>query len=516
MGFLDTIFPDVMPLFRGAPEVRTRLRRGHHAPGRHQVRSSEGYEGGEIHRLYEAFKGSGLNSDEALKRSLELLRKRSRKAAMDVPYMRKFLSMVRCNVVGPTGLRLNPKLLNDREEPDDSDNTRLEKEWSEWTQKGVCDVTGKLSFVDVQRLFIETVARDGEGLIRLVPNHPNRFGFALQVLEGDYLDVQHNQDLRDDGQVVMSVEKDAWGKPRAYHLLTAHPGAGSLRIHGRNFLKVPASEIVHEFICERPEQTRGVPWASSSILAMSMLHGYQEAEITAARYSSSNPAVLINPDGEWDGDESNPDATPEVAVEPGTIPAIPSGWNLQSLQANHPTTAYEAFVKNVLRQISSGLDVGYNSLASDGEKINFSTLRGFTIADRDGWRVLQDWLARSLCMPVFNAWLNQAFLMGVFDPVPPRRIDKFRRVEWQGRGWDWVDPLKDIDADTKAVQLGAKTRTQIAQERGRDWKENVIQLAKEEAFMREHGLEIGPPESSNPGQPPEPPAEEEPEGEETD
>lgn len=36
------------------------------------------------------------------------------------------------------------------------------------------------------------------------------------------------------------------------------------------------------------------------------------------------------------------------------------------------------------------------------------------------------------------------------------------------RGWDWVDPLKDIRAETLAIQSGFKSRTQAIGERGFD------------------------------------------------
>ena len=56
----------------------------------------------------------------------------------------------------------------------------IEREFANWGK--ACTVDGRLSWVDAQKLFVETVARDGECLIRLVRGYNNPFGFALQFI----------------------------------------------------------------------------------------------------------------------------------------------------------------------------------------------------------------------------------------------------------------------------------------------------------------------------------------------
>ncbi|GAB1422941.1 hypothetical protein MASR2M16_01750 [Thauera terpenica] len=41
-------------------------------------------------------------------------------------------------------------------------------------------------------------------------------------------------------------------------------------------------------------------------------------------------------------------------------------------------------------------------------------------------------------------------------------------INWLPPRWDWVDPLKDIRAETLAIQSGFKSRTQAIGERGFD------------------------------------------------
>jgi len=54
-----------------------------------------------------------------------------------------------------------------------------EEGFKAWSKKGICEVTGKYSFRDIQNLVITSIARDGEVLVRYVRGADNEFGFAL-------------------------------------------------------------------------------------------------------------------------------------------------------------------------------------------------------------------------------------------------------------------------------------------------------------------------------------------------
>ena len=96
----------------------------------------------------------------------------------------------------------------------------------------------------------------------------------------------------------MGVEIDARRKPVAYHLYKNHPndlGTGQ----SNETIRVPADEVIHAFIRQRPEQTRGYPFVASVMSNIKMLNGYYEAEIVAARVSSAKmvssrlPLVMV-------------------------------------------------------------------------------------------------------------------------------------------------------------------------------------------------------------------------------
>jgi capsid protein len=91
-------------------------------------------------------------------------------------------------------------------------------------QVGNCTTNGRLSFLDCQKIFIESLCRDGEVLIRKIKDSNSPFGFQLQFLEADHLDENKNDVYKATGnKIKMGVEVDKYDKPVAYHLFKDHP-----------------------------------------------------------------------------------------------------------------------------------------------------------------------------------------------------------------------------------------------------------------------------------------------------
>ena len=120
-------------------------------------------------------------------------------------------------------------------------------------------------------------------------------------------------------------------------------------------------------------------------------------------------------------------------------------------------------------------------LANDSEGVNFSSLRGFVIAERDGYIVRQNNLIEDFLNPVFTAWLFQSMLTGAI-PLPVSKFHKCDKPHFQGKRWQWVDPKKDAEANNIMVKAGWKTDSQVTSEQGGDFFDNLeIQAMDNEA-----------------------------------
>lgn len=445
------------------------------------------FAGGALSDLYADFTGSNASVNDELRSSLRTLRGRSRQLCMDNDYAVKFLNMVGANVIGNKGIMLQSEVLGPDGTADEGNRKLVEDAWAEWGKRGTCDVSGMLTWLQTQRLVVETLARDGEVLV--IDNvAQNKFGYAVQVLECDRLDVNMNVELDNGNRIVMGVERTPLGRPVAYHILTSHPGDTSRVWAGRWFDRLPASRVNHIFIVKRPEQARGYPWMSSAVCRLNMLGGYEEAEWTAARISACKMGVITTPDGDsYEGDDEDADGNILNDAEPGEWRQLAEGQKMDMFDPSHPNTAYGEFIKGVLRGASSGMNVAYPGLSNDLEGVNFSSIRAGVLEEREQWRALQSFVADVLCDRVYRVWLGHALLTGALA-IPPRKLPELSVVRWVPRGWAWVDPLKDIDASARGVELGISTRTDAAAAQGRDFGDVVKRLAEEEQIMKDAGL----------------------------
>lgn len=433
--------------------------------------------------------------DAYLRQGLTALVARSRYLARNNDYMRQFLRQVRRNIVGPRGIALQVKAREDNGRFDRVANALIEGSFAEWAKMGNCTVCGSMSWLEVQWVCTQTVARDGEILIRLVRGYLNKWGFALQLLESDCLDVQYNRALPDGGEIRMGVEMDSWGRRVAYWLLTRHPGLDGQWNGNIRHERVTADQIIHLGIPEYPgsTQTRYMPWAHTAMIRLHMLGGYEEAALAAARAGASKMGFYQDKEPEAYGtDEDHPvDDNGEMIAdaEPGHFERLPFNVEFKEYDPTYPHGEMQPFMKIVLRGAAAGLGVSYNVLAGDLESVSYSSLRGGAQEERDEWKVLQQWLIDRMHSPIQEAWLGQSMLSGALA-LPFRKFDKFNAAVWRPRGWDWVDPESDLQANAGQVGLGVKSRTEIAAEKGRDLEEVLLEIKAERELAAELGVDL--------------------------
>ena len=449
-------------------------------------RKKRNYEAAAIGRLYADWILSQKPADEEIRYSLKTLRARSRNLVINNDYARKFKKMVSINVVGPQGIRLQNKAVDANGQLDKKANDIIEAAWHEWNKRGNYDVTGTLSGLDGQRLFIETAAVDGEVIIRKIKGADTPFRFALQFIEADYLDIDLNKELPNGNRIVMGVEFDKWGRPVAYYILAKHPGTGYASRHER----IAADEIIHAYVRERITQSRGVPWMHSAMTRLHNIGKYEEAEIVASRAAAAKMGIIKSPTGaEYVGDGMDTRGNIITEMEPGVIEQLPQGMDFELIDPTHPAGNFQPFIKTTLRGIASGLLVSYNSLAGDLESVNYSSIRAGFLEERDCWRTVQAWMIDAYCNSIFPDWLSMAMLSGAVQ-LPISKFKKFNAPKWQPRTWAWVDPLKDAQANVVALDNGLASRTDIAAEDGQDFEELLIQLQQEKALMQKYGIEF--------------------------
>ena len=430
-----------------------------------------------------------LSADQECRGNLRLLRGRGRELVRNNPIARHFLNMLGANVIGPAGIRYQSLVRNSQGEIDRITNKKIEDAWNEWCKKGNCTVDGKLSFRALQDLALRTEAMDGECFVRKVRGFDNKWGFALQTIDADQVDHLFSRpggNRSGETEVRMGVEVDSWGRPIAYWVTPGHPSD-----FGGSLLRepIPADQIIHQFDPYRVNQTRGLTWFHAVMLALKMLDGYMEAEIVAARVGAAKIAVLENTDPS-SYDEPDPDNPFRMEANPGMIEALPPGYKLAPFTPDHPSNAFENFVKTNLRWVASGLGASYNALANDLQGVNYSSLRSGLLIERDHWKVTQKHMAEDFMQPIFDEWLKMALLTGALK-LDSRDHERYSgQGKWIARGWQWVDPLKETQAAIMGIAAALQTRDQVISDRGGDVEEVFEQLAAEDKMAEEFGIDL--------------------------
>lgn len=419
--------------------------------------------------------GAGLSADETIRRDLVSMRNLSRQASEDDGYIVRFLSMCETHIVGPEGFKLQNKALDKDGKLDKPKNDIIEKGFKRWGKKGVCDVTGQYSWTDIQTIFIKTVAQDGAVLVREVRGYPNEFGYAVQLLESDHLDLNYNIENFNGNRIKCGVELDSWGKHVAYHILTVHPGERTYYMGNTRYERIPANEIINAFYPFRLHQTIGVPWSHAAMLEMMDLYGYREAEIVGSRTAASK-MFAYEADTEVEPAEDDLEEEFVEELEPGAGIVAPYGYKIKTLDFGDVGKNFKDVMKTGLRGSASGLDVNYNSLANDLEGVNFSSLRHGVLEDRDSWMKKQRWMRETLLDRVFGSWLEMSLVMNVLGDLNFYEYEKLNLPAFQGRRWEWVNPLQDEKANSEAIGNKTKSPQSIIRARGQDPEETLREL----------------------------------------
>jgi lambda family phage portal protein len=433
------------------------------------------YAGAAIGRLTSGWRAPTSSADAELHTALNTLRARSRELVRNGSYAKRAKVIVDNNVVGAgIGMQGQVRPLA-RERLDDRANSAIEDAWAHWARAGNCHTAGLLHFADLERVLIGEIFEAGEVFVR---KHARPFGesrvpLALEVIEAERIaDDYLIPEGVDPQRYRLGVEVDAYNRPVAYWVRQRHPGdvRPYQTLTGDRLERVPAEQMIHLYVAERSPQTRGVPWLHSAMRRLNDMDGYTEAEIVAARGGATYMAFiksegLDNPLGTQENAGEQ-----QVQLEPGLVQRLQPGEDIEFNNPNRPNPNMDPFLRYLLREVAAGIGVSYESLSRDYSQSNYSSSRLALLDDRDLWRTMQAWFVRSFREPLHREWLRAAVLSRAVGAVSVEeyamRPEKFEAVKFKPRGWQWVDPTKEVDAYVTAIKAGLTTRTDVIAQTG--------------------------------------------------
>ena len=376
---------------------------------------------------------------------------------------------------------------------------RIQRLWLAWTDEA--DADGLTDFYGLQAMVAREMFVAGECFVRLRPRRAEdglRVPLQLQLLQSEMLPFDRTGTAANGNRIRCGIEFDAIGRRVAYHFRRRHPGDST--DHGDvipETVRVPAEDVLHVFRPIDAGQLRGLPHVAPAMVRLYLLDQYDDAELDRKKTAAMFAGFITKtaPEEPLMGEvEPGEDGTGIASLEPGTLQVLLPGEDVKFSTPADVGGGYEAFQYRTLLNIAASVGLPYHLVTGDVRQANYSSLRAELVEFRRRASQLQHGvIAFQLCRPVWRRWLEAAVLAGELEP---RDLAGALPVQWIPPRWDWVDPLKDIQAQLLAIEAGLLSRRKAVEATGYD----IEEIDRENAADRDRAEGLGLAYRASPGE----------------
>ncbi len=459
---------------------------------------SGGLEGAMMHRRLIAWRATQENINGLLASGGDVLRARARQIVRSNPYASNAADSFVANAVG-TGIKPS-SLVADQALKD-----IIQQKWLAWTDEA--DADGLTDFYGLQAMAARAMFEAGECFIRFRPRRPSdglTVPLQLQLLEAEMLPLNKTETTSYGNTIRCGIEFDGIGRRVAYHFFRKHPGDSTEQGNTGEIVRVPASEILHLYRPMRPGQIRGMPWIAPALVKLFLLDQYDDAELDRKKVAALFAGFITKaaPEDNVVGESAADSSGAAIAgLSPGTMQVLFPGEDIKFSSPADVGGSYEMFQYRTLLSIAAALGVPYTNVTGDLKAANYSSIRAGTVEFR---RRLQQFqfatLVFQMCRPIWLRWEQTAALSGALS-LPGFATDpsRYTPVKWITPKWEWVDPLKDRQAEKIAQEMGWKAPSDIIEEEGNDVDETYRRIAADQKRIQTLGITLGP--TAAPAQP---------------
>lgn len=445
------------------------------------------YEAARPTRTHKA-KGDPRSADVALQQAGKSLRDQCRWLDNNHDIVTGIYDRLEERVVGGRGIAVEPLVLDMAGDVHLDFCAQLKSAWAEWSLRP--ETAGELTRQQMEQLVARTWLRDGEALAQKVMGpvpfykHLTQVPFALELLEPDYLPMDANDQATG---VVQGIERDAWRRVRAYHLLKSHPG-DIMNGFYQQTKRVEADRIIHIAYRKRIGQNRGVPLLHSALIRLADIKDYEESERVAARISAAMAFYIKKGEPQ--------DYDPEKAGERrGTFPIAPGmvfddlapGEDIGMFESNRPNPFLEGFRNGMLRCVAAAGRSAYSTIARSYDG-TYSAQRQELVEAQLGYDLLQHQFIDYWCRPTYRTFVTMAIASGVVRVPPNVNPQTILSAVYQGPVMPWINPVHEANAWEALVKGGFADEAEVARARGRNPQELKKSRAAEIGLNREEGL----------------------------
>jgi lambda family phage portal protein len=369
-------------------------------------------------------------------------------------------------------------------------NRLIEADWERWAE--TCMANGR-DWDELKKLAYRHLEGDGEIIVHEVSTDLD--AYQLELLEPDQIDATVDGTLKNGNRAVRGIEFNSFGRPVAFWILDAHPGDTLFSTSSR---RIDASQILHVFDPERVTEGRGICRYVASIEPTYSHAQHRQAVMDLLRIAASYGVFIRTdyPDDMVEQDMIDNDSVvldangkPVKHIHPAGLHYLGTKQSIESAKPEQPTATFREFEQSHLRMAAAGFGMSYETFTGDMSNVNFSSLRGGQGNERTQYRLQSGLMVRRLCRPVYRHRMDIRVALGILRlPGYWADRDNFQAATWSLPGFPTVDPLKDEEADAKALANLTETHRRICERKGLDWDDVVEQRRAEREDIEEAGL----------------------------
>ena len=442
------------------------------------------YDAGNFDRPNQNWRVSNQSAELTDRYSRSGVMARARDLERNSDIMNALVGAFKRNVIGG-GFRVQAKT------GDDALNKSLEDLWQRWCKARNCDVTGTQSLNQMLRMAVWRKKIDGGILFVKRYTQGGVVPFKVQMVEVDELDGDIMTPHVKGNRVVGGIEYDRSNRAVGY-FIRRYDIDGYTQVDP---VWVGADDVIFYFTKRRPSQLREMSDMAPSIPRIRDINEFMLAVAVKQRIEAclsvfikkQIPATGIGraggkPErGGYDG----------KLISPGMIKELNAGDEVQVVNPAGQATDATSFSKMLQKMIGAGQGVSYEALSRDMSESNYSSARQGLIEDDQTYLEEQEHII-GILDELYETFVISAVQCGAVE-IPGFWEDKrdYLAHEWTKEPRPWIDPQKEANATATALRTGQKTYKQIAAENGRDWRDQVDDIAEVVEYGTERGVDMG-------------------------
>lgn len=453
---------------------------------RQNLEEMRSYDAGDYSRGNANWRVINQSAEYTDKYSRDNVRARARDLERNSDMMNSIIGAYKRNVIGG-GYTLQVKT------GDDELNDTIEAAWKKWCKKQNCDVTGTQSFTQMMRMCMKRKKIDGGILIVKRYTSDGFLPFKLQTFEVDELDNAQMTPKVQGNKVVGGIEMNEYNKPVGYWI-RQYP-VDSLALTTPVYIE--AKDVIFLYTKHRPSQIREISDMSPTITRIRDANEFMVAVSVKERIAACLSVFIkktIPTTGIGRGMGVAQGALHDYqgkSITPGMIKELNAGDEIQVVNPAGQATDAASYIKLQQRLVGAGQGISYEATSRDMSESNYSSTRQGIIEDEMTYteekEMLMEVMDEIYETFVISLWLSGNISVKDFWG----KKDKYLEHTWIIAPKKWIDPQKEANANRIALNTGQKTFKQIAAEQGRDWKEQIEEIAEVLEYAKSFGIDMG-------------------------